>query len=244
MLKVSLALNAVFLVAWVVPWVLSSGTPPSSSIHNDNKAMFIRGDERTWHGGHPIAKDHKGSCWCGAEDNYCMCTPNVAIDLIIASHDETQVWLVRRKDTSQLATMGGFVDVGETVEQAVHRELKEEMNIVLDAGSEQPQLQGVYSDPRRDNRRRNVSVVFVVKLAHSIQPKAADDAKDVQKISVEDIEEHDFFADHKTILLDYRQSLQSKQQKGRPGLATTETLKKLDPSNEAAIDMQRSVCMS
>lgn len=237
MLKISMALNVIFLAVWVLPSVLHS------SKHGNND-MIIYGNERTWHGGHPVAKDHSGSCWCGAEDGYCMCTPNVAIDLIIASHDESHVWLVRRKDTNQLAVMGGFVDVEETVEHAVHRELKEEMNIVLlsDGSSEQPRLQGVYSDPKRDNRRRNASVVFVVKLAHAIQPKAADDVKDVLKIALEDIEEYDFFADHKTILLDYRESL--KQQENGGGPATKDALKKLDPANLAAIDIQRSVCMS
>ena len=236
-LKISVALNIFLVVLWLVPSVTRLFSSNQTGSNNNNQSLMIRGDERIWHGGHPDVRDHKGSCWCGAEDNYCMCTPNVAIDLIIASHDEKHVWLVRRKDTNQLATMGGFVDVSETVEQAVHRELKEEMNIVLRAG-ESPRLHGVYSDPRRDNRRRNASVVFVVKLDHSIQPKAADDAKDVQQISLEEIEEHDFFADHKTILLDYRQSL---RQDGS-GLATRETLKILDSSNEAAIDIQRSVC--
>jgi len=230
----SVALNILFLVIWAMQSMLSGTT------HSNKAVLMIQGDERRWHGGHPNARDHKGSCWCGAEDNYCMCTPNVAIDLIIASHDERHVWLVQRKDTNQLATMGGFVDLGETVEQAVHRELKEEMNISLMSHNEQPRLQGVYSDPRRDNRRRNVAVVFVVKLSHSIQPKAADDAKDVKLISLGDIEDHDFFADHKTILLDYRESL--RQNDKMNGKATRESLKKLGSSNEAAIDIQRSVC--
>lgn len=195
----------------------------------------------TWHGGHPIAKDHKGSCWCGAEDGYCMCTPNLAIDLVIATDDNRHVWLVRRKDTNQLATMGGFVNVGETVEQAVHRELKEEMNIELDHTHEQPQLQGVYSDPKRENRRRNVSVVYVVRLAHSIQPKAGDDAKNVQKIPLDEIEQHDFFSDHKTVLLDFRQSLHG------GGPATSDTLQSTyanDASSKAALKIKRSLCTS
>mmetsp|Transcript_14202 Transcript_14202/g.17138 ORF Transcript_14202/g.17138 Transcript_14202/m.17138 type:complete len:88 (-) Transcript_14202:36-299(-) len=59
-----------------------------------------------WNGGHPF-QERPGSCWCSG-DAYCMCTPSLAIDLVITSgHDH--VWLVRRKDTNQLATMGGFV---------------------------------------------------------------------------------------------------------------------------------------
>lgn len=226
LLKLSLALNAIFLVTWV-QWLFI------------DKTQWIRGDQMTWHGGHPIAKQHIGSCWCGAEDRYCMCTPNMAIDLVMASHDNQHIWLVRRKDTSQLATMGGFVDVDETVEEAVHRELKEEMGIVLDPQSEQPRLQGIYSDSKRDNRRRNVSAVFVVRLAHDIQPKAADDVKDVQKIHVDEIEQHEYFADHKTILLDYRQSLHG------GGLAGPDSIKSNvgdAASNQAALQIQRSVC--
>ena len=41
-----------------------------------------------------------------------MCTAAVAIDCILTSGDE-HFWLVKRKDTGQFATMGGFVEVGE-----------------------------------------------------------------------------------------------------------------------------------
>lgn len=79
-----------------------------------------------WHGGHP-SDDKVGSCWCGA-DVYCMCTPSVAIDLVVLSGND-HFWAVRRKDTSQLATVGGFVKMGESVENAVLRELEEETGI-------------------------------------------------------------------------------------------------------------------
>jgi 8-oxo-dGTP diphosphatase len=265
MLQASLAVNLFFLLTWV--W--SNLTLNNNNNNNKSSLSMIRGEERTWHGGHPMAQDHKGSCWCGAEDHYCMCTPNVAIDLILVSSTTTTkdtndiihdsyLWLVQRKDTNQLAIMGGFVNVDETVEQAVHRELQEEMGIVLDddetnqsSGAKKKKepllrLQGVYSDPQRDNRRRNVSVVFVVKLAHTIHPKAADDAKDVRKISVHDIEQYDFFADHKTILLDYRQSLTGNN-KGMASLSTLMNQKeKLTDAQlrdaQLALQIQRSVC--
>lgn len=161
-----------------------------------------RGKELTFHGGHP--EDTKtGTCWCGGEDKYCLCTPSVAIDLVIQSGDD-HIWLVRRKDTNELATMGGFVNVGETVEHAVARELQEEMGIVL---QEKPRLMGIYSDPRRDNRRHTVSAVFVVNVPLDAEPRAADDVKDVQRIRLSDIEHLSLFADHKTILDDYRRSL-------------------------------------
>jgi 8-oxo-dGTP diphosphatase len=133
-----------------------------------------------------------------------MCTPSLAIDLVIVSGQD-YFWLVRRKDTNQLAVMGGFVQVGETVEHAVARELMEEMGIEL---NELPRLLGIYSDPRRDNRRHAVSAAFVVKVPQDVRPRAGDDVKDVQRIHFRNMEEHSFFADHKTILSDYLRSLE------------------------------------
>jgi len=201
-----------------------------------------------WHGGHP-AEDRIGSCWCGKQDGYCMCTPNLAIDLIITSsssssggeihednHQQTvptiedYVWLVRRKDTNQLATMGGFVEMDETVEDAVKRELMEEMALSLNAA---PKLVGLYSDPRRDNRRRTASVVFAVHLStQNMHPHAGDDAKEVVKIPFSSIENHDFFSDHRTILLDYRATL------------TRKVVEDWTTEGDFAVDIQRSTCVT
>jgi len=83
-----------------------------------------------------------------------MCTPSLAIDVIIETGDGSVV-LVRRADNGKYATIGGFVDIGESVEATVARELLEETGLALQEGS--TQLMGVYSDPRRDHRRHTVS---------------------------------------------------------------------------------------
>ena len=176
-----------------------------------------------WNGGHPL-DEQSGSCFCNAED-YCLCSPNLAIDLIILSGDN-HIWLVRRKDTSQLATMGGFVEVGETVEQTVHRELMEEMGVRV---NQSPVLFGIYSDPRRDNRRHTVSVVFSVQLGEKARPVAADDVKEVKRIHLDEIEEHTFFADHKTILTDFRSAWRGEPKKQAVG--------------DFADDIERSICV-
>ena len=70
----------------------------------------------TWHGGAP-GDSPAGSCWCGKADGYCMCTPSLAIDLVIETtlpDGEPGIVLVIRRDNGLAATMGGFVDVGET----------------------------------------------------------------------------------------------------------------------------------
>mmetsp|Transcript_1761 Transcript_1761/g.2430 ORF Transcript_1761/g.2430 Transcript_1761/m.2430 type:complete len:253 (-) Transcript_1761:1102-1860(-) len=203
-LFISISLN-IFLIFCLVLLIFTSSKEAGSKLKpTENVASSstkVTAKPLVWHGGHPD-EDRPGQCFRGA-DHYCMCTPSLAIDLIIASGSD-HVWLVRRKDTDQLATMGGFVNVGETVETAVARELKEEMGV--DLNDHKIQLVGVYSDPRRDNRRHTASVVFAVHL-DSMHPYAGDDAKDVQRIPLSSIEEHDFFADHRTILLDYKKSV-------------------------------------
>jgi 8-oxo-dGTP diphosphatase len=221
-LVLSLALNAVLAVAFLFTFTASSTTIFSPLTAT---SPSLRGEAIHWHGGHP-ADSQSGTCYCNDFDRYCMCTPSLAIDLVIASGPD-HVWLVRRKDTSQLATMGGFVMMGETVEQTVKRELQEEMGINL---TKPPQLLGIYSDPRRDNRRHTVSSVFVVHLDGQEKPVASDDVKEVKRIPLADIEKYEYFADHKTLLLDYRQSL-------RGDVLTLGT-----SEGDFASDIQRSVC--
>ena len=213
--RLSIALNAILFS--IVLFYLARGGLQSASTH---------GFETTWHGGHP-EDSHAGSCWCGNTDKYCMCTPNLAIDLIISSgKDHEYVWLVRRKDTNQLATMGGFVYLNESAEDAVKREIKEEMDIDL---VDPPILFGVYSDPRRDNRRRTVSVAYAVHLKEDIHPRAGDDVKEVSRITLDEIEKHNYFSDHKTILLDFRRFVRH-----QPAQEATD--------GDFALDIRRSTC--
>jgi 8-oxo-dGTP diphosphatase len=201
-LNLSLAFNALLvLTLMIVATKYHSESTASSS--SSEQAGRLRAMPLKWNGGHPL-DTRTGNCWCNQE-RYCMCTPSLAIDLIITS-GQKHLWLVRRKDTSQLAVMGGFVMVGESTEDAVKRELLEEMNISLLA-AQRPILFGMYADPRRDNRRHTASAVYMVHIDENTHPVAADDVKDVQRIALSEIEKYDFFADHKTILLDYRQSL-------------------------------------
>lgn len=84
--------------------------------------------------------------------------PVLAVDAIVVRKDKSIV-LVKRKDEpfkDLFALPGGHVENGETVEDAVVREVKEETGLDVRVGK----LLGVYSAPDRDPRGHVVSVVF------------------------------------------------------------------------------------
>jgi 8-oxo-dGTP diphosphatase len=86
-------------------------------------------------------------------------TPLLTVDAIIY-HPMMGVVLIERGHEpfkGCWALPGGFVDVGETVEDACIREVKEETNLDVQI----LKLLGVYSDPFRDPRGHTVSIVYI-----------------------------------------------------------------------------------
>ncbi len=86
--------------------------------------------------------------------------PSLTVDGILVEGEKILL-IVRKNDPfrGRYALPGGFVDYGETVEEAMVREMKEETG--LDCVVES--LLGVYSDPDRDPRGHTVSTVFTLK---------------------------------------------------------------------------------
>lgn len=108
-----------------------------------------------------------------------------------------EVLLIKRANEpfkEMWALPGGFVDMGETVEQAVVRELEEETSL---SGIELKQFH-TFSAVDRDPRHRTVSVVFMGLADNSAEPIAADDAKDAKWFNIDDLPELGF--DHAEIL--------------------------------------------
>ena len=122
--------------------------------------------------------------------------PYLTVDVIIEL-PEGIVVIERSNPPYGLALPGGFVDYGESLEEAVMREAKEETNLVL----ENLRQFYTYSDPSRDPRFHTISTVFVAQGKG--QPKFGDDAKGLRIIPCKNILKFDYAFDHKNVLEDY-----------------------------------------
>lgn len=122
-------------------------------------------------------------------------TPKLMVDVVIPSGDG--VVLIRRGSDpfeGMWALPGGFVEPGETVEEAAAREAAEETGLAV----EPARLVGVYSDPARDPRGHNVSVAFLARVIGGDLTAASDAAE----VSVLDPDAVDLAFDHAKILAD------------------------------------------
>ena len=122
--------------------------------------------------------------------------PFVTVDAIIEL-PEGIVIIERSNPPFGWALPGGFVDYGESLEDAVKREAKEETNLDLT----QIKQFHTYSNPQRDPRFHTIGTVFIAKAKG--KPKAGDDAAGLKVIKPSEIEKLDFAFDHKKILQDY-----------------------------------------
>ncbi len=124
--------------------------------------------------------------------------PAITVDAVVfAEKPEPMVLLIQRKNPpfqGQWAFPGGFVDMSETVEDAVKRELFEETNLLV----ENLQQFKTYSRVDRDPRGRAISVVFTAKLKEVKEVIAQDDAVAVKWFSIQELPPLAF--DHNEIL--------------------------------------------
>jgi len=126
-------------------------------------------------------------------------TPLVAVDAVIR-FKETSIVLIRRKNPpfkGVFALPGGFVCVGESVEDACIREAYEETNIKVTI----KKLIGVFSDPKRDPRGHVIAIAFLCEpLTDSEKPIAKDDAQSLEIVKITDISSIKLAFDHKDII--------------------------------------------
>lgn len=131
---------------------------------------------------------------CGADVTRYR-NPFPTVDIIIEL--DGKIALIRRKNSPLgWALPGGFVDYGESLEDAAVREAAEETSLKIG----NLKLLGCYSDPARDSRMHTITTVFVASGAGT--PMAADDAAGIELFEIDRLPEPLCF-DHARILADY-----------------------------------------
>ena len=124
-------------------------------------------------------------------------TPGLATDCVIFD-PVGRVLLIRRKHApcaGSHALPGGFVKVGETVEDACRREVREETSVELNDLA----LVGVYSDLNRDPRGHIVSIAYTTRLPSDVLPRAGSDATSAEWVDTSQVT---LGFDHAQILAD------------------------------------------
>lgn len=123
--------------------------------------------------------------------------PLLTVDVIIEIEGGKKIVLVRRKNPPiGWALPGGFVEYGETVEEAARREAKEETGLKVEIKRQFH----TYSDPTRDSRGHMVSVVFIG--VGKGEPIGGDDASEACAFDLSSLPQ-DIVFDHRKIIQDY-----------------------------------------
>lgn len=120
--------------------------------------------------------------------------PKITTDGIIIKNKK--ILLIKRKNSpfqGKWALPGGFVEYGETTEDAVIREVCEETGIKTKI----KKLAGVYSDPNRDPRGHTITIVYFLEIING-EPSAEDDASEVKFFNVNKLPDLSF--DHSKII--------------------------------------------
>jgi len=121
--------------------------------------------------------------------------PIPTVDIIIEV--KGGIVLIKRKNPPYgWAIPGGFVDYGESLEEAAVREAKEETSLDIKLIRQFH----TYSDPDRDKRFHTISTVYIAKAEG--KPKADDDAKEIGVFNKDNLPSPIAF-DHEKILKDY-----------------------------------------
>lgn len=125
--------------------------------------------------------------------------PYPTVDIIIEIESKGIVLIKRKNPPHGWAIPGGFVDYGESLEEAALREAKEETNLDVKLIRQFH----TYSNPKRDPRHHSISTIYIAKAKG--MPKAKDDALEIGIFNEKNLPDEIAF-DHRSILDDYFRS--------------------------------------
>jgi len=123
--------------------------------------------------------------------------PKLTVDGVVTR--DGKILLVLRKNEpfrGRWALPGGFVEYGETVEEAVAREVEEETGLATEITG----IVGVYSDPGRDPRGHTVSIAYLLSPKDEKEPAGGDDASEAKFFDADELPPLAF--DHDKIIKD------------------------------------------
>ena len=126
--------------------------------------------------------------------------PIPTVDIIIEMEPKGIILIKRKNPPLGWAIPGGFVDYGESLEEAAIREAKEETNLVV----ELVRQFHTYSAPERDPRHHTISTVYVARGKGTSQAK--DDAIAIGVFTESNLPDEIAF-DHRLIIRDYFTSI-------------------------------------
>lgn len=132
---------------------------------------------------------------CGNETEIYQ-NPVPTVDIIIEIETKGIILIRRKNPPYGWAIPGGFVDYGESLEEAALREAKEETNLDVKLVKQFH----TYSNPKRDPRHHSISTVYIAKGEGT--PKAKDDALEIGIFNGSNLPDEIAF-DHRSILNDY-----------------------------------------
>ena len=123
--------------------------------------------------------------------------PRVTVDAFVRDR-AGRLLLVKRGRPPFLgswALPGGFCEYGEKTEDCCTRETLEETGVTVEIG----RLLGVYSDPKRDPRWHNVTILYAARPLRG-EAKGSDDAAEARWFTKRDLARLDYAFDHGEII--------------------------------------------
>lgn len=143
--------------------------------------------------------------------------PRVTVDAWIRD-PSGRVLLIRRGRPpfqGRWGLPGGFLEWNETTEECCAREAEEETGLEVEVG----ELLGVYSDPRRDPRGHNVTVLYAATPAPgSREARGGDDAAEARWFSERELAQLEFAFDHREIVMEQLARPTPRRRRNRGGL--------------------------